>query len=144
MKTINFKLSKRLNDLGLLDEVETEYCFFSEVWKYDSFQIWESNKITEGEFYDIWESLVSYCKVAEKYKTLTLSEAIEFLPNIENYYLEIKKIGNIYWIKYEDKTIINLVHSFISLSSIRSGETLLLAIEKMLEYLLDNNLLFKK
>lgn len=64
MKTISLKLSKRLNELWLLDDVETEYLY---VYEY-----LEKNK---------WEIVKScdFCSLNPTIKTLTLEEAIEKL-----------------------------------------------------------------
>ena len=113
-----------------------------------SYYKWDLNRLVTKEF------------EPDKYiKTLTLEEAIEFLPNRidwENhaFYLEITKAETEYHIAYcadmkdyiwEDCvwdefkmfecTYMNDKHLF--------WETLLEAIEKMLEYLLDNELLWK-
>ena len=118
MKTINFELSKRLNDLWLLDNIETEYC------------------------YNIDWDLLSWFYAKKEYnqivyKTLTLEEAIDFLPT---YILKHKRAKKYFQI-YRNKDWYNIWYEFIHWEF--SKKTLLEAIEKMIEYLLDNNLLWK-
>lgn len=141
MKTLSFELSKRLNELKLLDNIETKF-LYSKKWKiYDKL---ETGPYTYGMI-----------------KTLTLEEAIEFLPekiidaewgwinrdwakwsrwpcNIWfNFFKEIRNQNEwIIWkiqIKDFDNCELDLV----------VWKTLLERIEKMIEYLLDNNLLTK-
>jgi len=113
MKTLNFKLSKRLNEAWILDDIETEETIF--VW-------WKA-----------WEDFI---------KTLTLEEAIDFLPKTiqdwDLYWLQINWQSNWeYWIRYNNYAIRQFIH-------VQHWKTLLESIEKMLEYLLDNNLLTNK
>lgn len=106
MKTINFELSKRLNELWLLNNIETEY----KLWEYWVFVITWFEPI-------VWPKL---------YKTLTLEEAIEFLPN----WISMQKDWWDYIYYYVD-----YIWNFVSSNHIE-------AIEKMIEYLLDNKLLW--
>ena len=111
MKTINFELSKRLNDLWLLDDIETEY--FYRTW---------DNVLYNWNPWD-WPNWI---------KTLTLEEAIEFLPD---WYMVLKNN----W-----KFIIENLNDYINpLYKWKHFNTLLEAIEDRIEYLLDNNLLIK-
>ncbi len=127
MKTINLELSKRL--AHYLKNVDTEFAIFDKKeWKLKQ-TIWyiKTNKYTS-------------------YKTLTLEEAIEFLPNeypwkfkdAVNYRLRIER--NWEWDKWKC--------SYDRCEPCEDAcrfewKTLLEAIEKMLEYLLDNELLWK-
>jgi len=146
-KCINLELSKKL--APYLKDVDTEYILqqlpnHNKNW-------WLKERVVKNWNW-VWRM----------YKTLTLEEAIEFMPYIidlweHSYWLEISKIQKWYHINYsadiseienwEDEfwntfeTIFNSVpyknlHLFWG--------TLLEAIEKMLEYLLDKNLLWKK
>lgn len=117
MKTINFEISKRLNDLWLLD-FETEFVF-----DYVDF---------ENKYY--LANTKTFTTRTEKYiKTLTLEEAIEFLSDFFDW--EIHKGPSrqwgVEWVKEK---------SFIK--SIR-WKTLLEAIEEMLERSINNWLLNK-
>lgn len=111
MKTINFELSKRLNDLWLLDNIETKTMLVD-----DRYSNWFFN----------WKY----------YKTLTLEEAIEFI--LKNVKVEFRNMISLQiffrkdWIHY----CIDWIWEWIWESQIE-------AIEKILEYLLDNNLLTK-
>lgn len=124
MKTLNFELSKRLNDLWLLDNIETEYWI-----EYDNEN--QNNDIT---YYLPFNKNI-ICK------TLTLEEAIEFLPNSilykENKYYCLNIFRNLHW-----EYLLDYSFSGIVLHS-EEEEILLEAVEKMLEYLLNNNLLTK-
>lgn len=76
-------------------------------------------------------------------KTLTLEEAIDFLPFKiilwnGKYFLEIQKRKDKYFIEYVD----NRVEKYLSDRDF-SWKSILEWAEKMLEYLLDNNLLGK-
>lgn len=126
MKTINPELSKRL--APYLEDAETEYFFY---WNTDK----EALPI---EWYETQESVKKYIK------TLTLEEAIDFLPqSIDKwkdgeYYLNISKWDWVHSVDYhyyerEDQEI--LIYC--------DWKTLLEAISKMLEYLLDKWLLWK-
>lgn len=116
MKTLNFEISKRLNDLWLLDNIETEKVY-----------------LVHSEWYDL-EDYNHY--LPWDIKTLTTEEAIEFLPK---FILEKQNFRDDEWnilliwynIKYWDFETW-LMKQFI------------FAIEKLLEYLLNNNLLWKQ
>lgn len=117
MKTINFKLSERLNEKWLLDNRDTEYVYHKSWTRKEN--IFENKNHLEINWF---------------IKTLTFEEAIEFLPLIDNSVLDFAKLKNKYRIWYpliSEK--INFIH----------WKTLLEAIEKMIEYLLDNDLLWK-
>ncbi len=80
-----------------------------------------------------------------EYRTLTLEEAIELLPDfikdkdLRDGYVSIWKmdweydIKYSYWVWEDEETIVEFI-----------WKTLLEAIEKMLEYLINNNLLWNK
>lgn len=111
-KVLKLELAKRLNDLGLLDDIETEYIFTKrDIW------FWNID-------YDIIEW--KYFKLNDwDIKTLTLEEA--------------KKIMKL-------DTLPEYARNYITTLYIQwfnNWKTLLEAIEKMLEYLIDNNLLTK-
>ena len=110
METINFELSKKLNDLWFLDNIDTKY-HLTVSW------LWFRVKQWKPEY-------------KEDIKTLTLEEVIEFLPPytklwkdshweyfIDNKNIPLSYMNNLFW------------------------KTPLEAIESMLEYLLENNLL---
>lgn len=125
-KTINFELSKRLNDLWLLDEIETEYIYWINTK-------WEPNISKIYNHYNWIDKLYP----VEYYKTLTLEEAIEFLPkelilnwNNCNPYFNNTNC----W--YSDSKY-NIIHR-------EKWKNIIEAIQKMIEYLLNNNLLWKK
>ena len=118
MKTINFELSKRLNELGLLDDIDTEY------------YIDEENTIYSN-------SCIGY-EDAYIVKTLSLEEALEFLKN-EIWIacdFSIRNVHNMWW-KLEWCFEEPEPNIFIK------WKTLLEAVEKMIEFLLDNNLIWK-
>ena len=125
IKTINLELSKRLNELWLLDNIETEYFWV---------------KTVHGEWIIVYwdgEEPIS----VEEVKTLTLEEAIEFLPewlfirDDFKYLLTIQRTNTKKWrVIYEHINQIDIFWDQVE-------DTLLEAIEKMIEYLLDNNLL---
>jgi len=127
MKTLSLELSKRLNEWWYLDNIETEYFYWERV---NCICYW----CEDGE------SVISLHKTENivmnnlDIKTLTLEEVIEFLPKEIvlkwEWYLCMWKN----WVEYctfEPSEFINR----------EEWETLLIAIEKMLTYLLDNNLL---
>ncbi len=118
-KVINLELSKRLQEV--LKEEEPEYAIDNE-WN-----IWELI-YAQSEHDEFWEDWY--------FKTLTLEEAIEFLPKwIDGNKLIIEVLWSGWVIKYSsddiDKWCLCKVADF----------TLLEAIEKILTYLLDNNLI---
>lgn len=149
MKTINkvienLQLLKKLEPL--LENMDVEFIACID-WE-DNWQCsWHTTRIVKSdtkniETYDWWDMCQSG---TDFYKTLTLEEAIEFLPKkINNYYFVSWKNEDWYWCNYlekdEDELFILdnslLVHIF-------GKKTLLEAIEKMLEYLLNNKLLTK-
>lgn len=129
MKTISFELAKRLNEKWLLDNIETEYIFYW--WNPDELNTtiswYKKQNIYEKCLWDI--------------KTLTFDEAIEFLPkkiSFEDYdlflFLDFFEKKLFYWL-YSDLDEYNI--------SFKYKESLLEAIEEMLKFLLDNNLLTK-
>jgi len=133
MKTINFELSKRLNDLWLLDNIETEFKYY---------KMWDTYiSLHESEFYKSdWDNI----------KTLTLEKAIEFLPwkiNMPKYHrwylwddvlciLAIEPKDDHIEVKYNHWNMWTYIW--------QSWKTPLEAIEKMIEYLLDNNLIWQE
>lgn len=128
MNTINFKLSKKLKEQSILFDVDTIYYFYK--WKLEYSNNHKNYTFEERE---------------NLYKTLTLEEAIEFLPiKIDNYYLVLWKNDNWYWGNYLLKDEDNLyILDKSLLINICNKATLLEVIEQLLEYLLDNNLLPK-
>lgn len=138
MKTINLELSKRLNELWLLDDIRfvPEFAYYTKVrianTTMHKIEIWIFDNIPHRKYeYD------------NKIITLTLEEAIEFLPKEIKWEFEFA-------IKYdwEDKYIVEYNRYQQDWSIIENicetWKTLLEAIEKMLEYLIENNLLIKK
>ena len=125
-KYINFELSKKLNDLGLLDNIETKYWIW-QVW-------WVCTKL-ELEYLNPWYK-ANECW----YKTLTLKEAIMFLPktysdNEDYWYKLIITYNNNNWIvMYWDIE----EHTWV----FQSWASLIEVIEKMIIFLLDNKLLW--
>ena len=132
MKTLSLETSKRLR--LLLDNIETEYSYYQvyiDRWDCPDWPLTTEDIFTKNEFINRQKelSLIFICK------TLTLWEAIEFLPEriIWNRCLEMTKnrisyIENYYDMEYPDF----------------KWKTLLEAIEKMIIYLLDNDLLWTK
>jgi hypothetical protein len=126
MKTISFELSKRLNDLWLLENIKTKFYIHKLV----------NDEIVVDD--TEWHKYITHCgeleKVAYKegymnYKTLTLEEACKFL------------------VRLDDVTPIDIYFNkiwFIKPSKIFHFLEDLLNVEKLIEYLLDNNLLIKK
>jgi len=129
MKTINFELSKRLTEWLYLDNIETEFKYYK-MWD-------EYILLHKTEFYKSdWDNI----------KTLTLEEAIEFLPIYikRKYKFNCEKFNNIIPfsnMKKWDKYWVSYIYNWEWY--IQYSKTLLGAIEKMLEYLLDNNLIWK-
>ena len=119
MKTIWFELSKKLNDLWLLDNIETEYKYIDFInWKWDrKIELFKNNNDkAPNDFKHI--------------KTLTLEEAIEFLPKyIWKYHLQINFYWGIFDINYKD--------CWVSYYPDIEKPTLLLAIEKMITFLIN-------
>ena len=143
MKTINFELSKRLNERWLLNNIDTEYLIYkNKKW---IVSIEENKKLTTWtSFNEIQKECIALKE--EIYKTLTLEEAIEFMPiyikwkykfNYEKFnkvvpYSNMRKWDK-HWIKY----------TYNWEWYIQYWKTLLEAIEEMLEWLLNNKLLWK-
>jgi len=126
MKTINLELSKRLTEGWYLEDVETDYYRMENIfWDY---VLWD--KIDKSKFYPEWD----------KVKTLTLEEAIEFLPKkhpkYKEYYLRMMLYDKTWYVEYWMCEPCETMWS-------ACWKTLLEAIEKMLEHLLDNDLLWK-
>lgn len=123
IKTISFELSKRLDELWLLRDVETEFIYTKrDIW------FWNIDyDIIEWKYFNLddWDI-----------KTLTTDEALEFLPLFIPTYNCMKCL----W-RYEDKWIVwywyqNQIDQF------PKWQTPIEAIEKMITYLLDNNLIW--
>lgn len=148
MKTISYELSKRLNDLGLLDDVETEYLFY-EKWIY-----WNEYEVILKKYWTVlnpWKENIYPCIIWEmelkwyekSYKTLTLEEAIEFLPeyaiiNTNCYFLMKMKYSYSLYCLDTNKYFQDNNNKFIILRWSQIEQ-----IEGMIEYLIDNNLLNK-
>ena len=150
-KTINFELSKRLTDLGLLDNIETEFVNITD-WSIHE-RDWEPNPQTytvateellyglnfESTKYNNLQDIINDKDISIEinYKTLTLEEAIEFLDKDINWWnIMIWKFENQWHIEYNDDNFINTI------DATNFWDTLLEAIEKMIKCLLDNNLLW--
>lgn len=116
MKTINFKLSKILNDLWLLDNIETE-------WKIQLLPTKEWNK------WNKWRKVKNWNWKWKIYKTLTLEETIKFISN------NVNNKWRIYCNLELQKELWD-TFSVLEIFDIKKAEV-------MLEYLLDNNLLWK-
>lgn len=125
MKTISFELSKKLNEAWVLDNIETEYFYYLN--PNGDFAIAE----TKTDNFREWDI-----------KTLTLEEAIEFFlskwpSNLNLLFTSFSNNLTIIIIcdfnsdKKEMKTIHDIIWTKVE------------AIEKMIKYLLDNNLLNK-
>lgn len=128
MKKINFNLAKRLNELGLLDNINTEYAYNKSWWLWDPFY-----------------------KKRYIYKTLTTEEALEFLPdNIVWIYwalfnLVIDKNKDWYLIDYKNnKHWYWYIKWWKYFENNNTRLTLIEAIEQMIEFLIDNNLLWQQ
>jgi len=164
MKTINLELSKRL--APYLKGVETEYIYFE--WKYKA---WDNKWYIADELQLIkskWNKKAIKEQYLEKYddskiiytSTFTLEEAIEFLP----VYIDDVNWGWLdedweQWSRYSDRIYFSFCKEIRNpeewiiykweIKDFYSSEQLDLvvwktpieSIEKMLEYLLDNNLL---
>ena len=160
MKIIKFDLAKKLNDLWLLYNIETEYVYddkwtiyFAEDIKFVDTRK-ECNKIHNCDPYYIFCNAQSYAIQNQKnewiiYKTLTTEEAIEFLP--DNIVWVYWSLFNLVIDKWRDWYLINYKNSkhwtwhikwwkYFKNNSIRLP--LIEAIEKMIEYLINNNLLW--
>ena len=137
MKTISLELCKKLSEAWVLDGVETEYIWCDDTG-YD-FAIYKN----EDKFWKENNQLIWW-----PIKTLTLEEAIEILPDTISkwanpYNLRIRKATP--WLgSYKiDYSLWGHYKEFLIEIDLWYWKTLLEAIEKMLEYLLDNNLLKK-
>ena len=113
MKIINFEISKKLNDLWLLENIETEY-------HYNAFYIWDDTFEDKDYEWKVW--INKFNKYKDSIKTLTLEEAKTFVyhkceEEVYNYINQYSR-EEIFYFGIED-------------------------IENMLEYLLENNLLTK-
>ena len=147
MKTINLELSKRL--ANYLDSVKTEYSWIekSEPIKWNIY--WTEFKHTWKFF--VWKKFMDRADTNfwKEYKTLTLEEAIEFCPKrYKQQYSELTWTKNDYrliMVKL-DKWYCFKISDEFQWGTDKSccWKTILQAIEKMLEYLLDNNLLWIK
>jgi hypothetical protein len=116
MKTISFELSKRLNESWLLDDIDTDFLY--QLLPNNKKNWWLKHKLVKNWN---WEWRV--------YKTLTLAEAIEFLPSF-----------NLEKINYKDEEWNIQLTSFnlkINWYETWEKKELVFAIEKLLEYLLD-------
>lgn len=123
-KTISFDLSKRLDELWLLRDVETEYVFQewikSTIWKWTIIFSWD------------WIFKIKSIKELHKwwyifYKTLTTDEAIEFLPE----WFWLKKIDWRYLFLFYRKCEYRVWE-----------ENLINWIENFIKFLLDNKLIW--
>ena len=122
MKTLNFEISKRLDELWVLYNIITKYKLQQLPNKKNNW--WLSPKIVKNWN---WKWRI--------FKTLTVEEAIEFISNIIiNNISDINiNINNWYTINWSKNTYDNFY-----------WKTLLEAIEGMIYFLLDNNLLWKQ
>jgi len=128
METISLELSKRL--APYLEDVETEFFYYNDV-EYD---------INNYVLLDTKEELFKKFLQWHDFKTLTLEEAIEFLQTNIAWIYDIVSAESTQWNYFECnyyKDWPNKDKPF----DVVSWKTLLEAIEKMLEYLLDNDLL---
>lgn len=132
-KVLSLETCKRLQDRWLLDDIETEYLYIYEFLEPNKYEIIK----TDG-----------YCTLNPIIKAPNLEEAIELLPKkleFENIpvYLEIFPYKNLWCICYRyDKTIFDLLNDNQE-CQVWLWKTLLEAVEKMINYLLDNNLIWK-
>lgn len=124
MKTINLELSKKLQEH--LKDIETEYYY--EAW-------------LRGKYF-LEEWISSFDKDNWDIKTLTLEEAIEFLPEtiILNDHEEVELSLYKRWVSYDYFWF----EEYGSLKFFEDEASLLQAIEKMLEWLLNNNYLLEQ
>ena len=139
MKTINLELSKRLSPY--LENVETENSYIqSNKKKY--YYIWELK-----ELYTLWKinwnnpiTMRMYkIKNRKIYKTFTLEEAIEFIKTTKDWIslnIAYSTMWNVWCVSYN--TWMDLF------AYIQKDISLLEAIEAMILYLLNNDLLWTK
>ena len=135
MKTINLELCKKLTEAGILDNIETEY-YINSQWV-----------INENLFNN------KHLKSINAVKTLTCEEAYDILPNkIWEKYLNIQKAwNNLQYFEVDEnsipiddwETIESSWKTLLDDNQINTEKLLLEAIEKMIEYLLENNLFNK-
>ena len=121
MKTISFELAKRL--APYIENIDTEY-------KID--ENWNIYNDIQNELCDAFDNIHRYRKL---YKTLTLEEAIDFILN-KNLSIEFFNRDWERWCWENNWDWTYIKWPFI-------WKTPLDAVEKKLEYLLDNNLLTK-
>lgn len=121
---INFELAKKLDEAWVMKDIETEYYYKK---RFDDISIVIKEETDEISLYN------------DYYKAPTLSETIDILPasisptlwlTIKKYWDDIKK----YWVIYDFCWRKNIQFTW---------KTLLEAVGKMLEYLLNNWLLNK-
>lgn len=133
INTINFELSKRLNELKFLDNIETE-------------NIYNQYKSHDGTIYTYLnepKDMYEWCEPDYTSKTLTLEEAIEFLKKYIWPKITITFDRTSYYrIEYLQPFLKKTLYHYKSYDFY--WDTLLEAIEKMIEYLLNNNLLTNK
>lgn len=129
----DIELLKRLQPL--LEEVKTEY-----VYLYYPSEKWSKKRI----YNYACKMLIKHHWCYIDYKTLTLEEAIEFLPIcINNNYFTSWRTEKWHWCSYLEKDDDELYILDRGLNTnIYHKETLLQAIEKMLTYLIDNKLIW--
>ena len=148
MKTINFELSQRLSELWLLDDIETQYCYFE--WKYIAWDNKEyiSDKLQLTPYFNWIKKYISneYKLDYDDYniiivKTLTLEERLEFLPQyINEYMLEIYKCWSWSWNVCYINNYPN--DNIITDRLCMYNWTIISAVEQLLKYLLDNKLIW--
>lgn len=143
MKTIDFELSKKLNDLWLLDNIDTEYVYHKIIKWIDE---WKYVIIINHELE--W-------KTKTDIKTLTIEEAIEFLPrtiSVDKDYFWKAPIGRIHILWHKDTKEWSVWYTIIESQLLVlenwdvvdiEWQTLLEAIENLLYFLLENWLLNK-
>jgi len=135
-KTINLELSKRL--APYLEGVETEFAY---IWTM-------SRDLVKDEYIEKpvakWQIRASYFSPLPDIKTLTLEEAIDFLPYRQNQKWRVDRVHTLSIFKKQDDYFVAYyweINWFLEEIKIQNGKTLLEAIESMITHLLDNNLL---
>ena len=141
MKTINLKLSKKLTNA--LQGMQTQN-YINEDWEVFTKKYLDSIPNTNVE--PVWKFWIYVLPLDSKelYKTLTLEEAVNFLDkdfihkeNGFTYRLAIWKIqSDKWWIWYTNKFMGDALFKW------KIWETRLEAVESMIEYLLNNNLIW--
>lgn len=153
MKHLSIETCKRLTEAWVLDNVETESIYMQTINRDERIPNDEpfiiSVKEVEQEEYNLardWVWMFWTWTYVEKTKAPNLEEAIDLLP-IE---LE-KKEFDVYWNSHLITPYIDLHNNivyysvdWVSTDLSQQWETLLEAIEKMLNYLLDNKVIWKK